>query len=171
MPLAVTRGVFPQIPGADGGSYPGPVEDVIRTAADVMLTAPARHPLSATIREIRDYFRDDHVHAALIVSPAGYLKAVLERDDIAGCRALDAAAAPLGRLAGRTVPPGASLAEVHRLMTAAGRRRAAVISADGRLLGLLCLKASRAGFCSDQDVRARATGQAGAAAIGGTGIS
>jgi CBS domain-containing protein len=143
----------------------------MRTAADVMLTAPARHPLSATIREIRDFFRDDHVHAALIVSPAGYLKAVLERDDIAGCRALDVAAAPLGRLAGRTVPPGASLAEVHRLMTAAGRRRAAVISADGRLLGLLCLKASQAGFCSDQDVRARAIGEAGAAAVGGTGIS
>jgi CBS domain-containing protein len=147
------------------------VEDVLRTAADVMLTAPARHPLSATIREIRDFFRDDHVHAALIVSPAGYLKAVLERDDIAGCRALDAAAAPLGRLAGRTVPPGASLAEVHRMMTAAGQRRAAVISADGRLLGLLCLKASRTGFCSDQDVRARASGKASAAAVGGTGTS
>jgi hypothetical protein len=163
--------VFPQIPVADGGSYAGPVEDVSRTAADAMLTASVRHPLSATVREIRDFFRDDHVHAALIVSPAGYLEAVLERDDIAGCRALDAAAAPLGRLAGRTVPPGASLAEVHRVMTAAGRRRAAVISADGRLLGLLCLKASRAGFCSDQDVRARALGEAGAAAVGGMGIS
>lgn len=30
------------------------------------------------------------------------------------------------------------------------------ISADGRLLGLLCLKASDAGFCSDEDVGARA---------------
>ena len=39
------------------------------------------------------------------------------------------------------------------------------------LLGLLCLKASRAGFCSDQDVRARALGEAGAAAVGGMGIS
>ena len=147
------------------------MDEVVRTAAEAMLTTPARHPLSATVREIRDFFRDDHVHAALIVSPAGYLEAVLERDDIAGCRALDVAAAPLGRLAGRTVPPGASLAEVHRVMTAAGRRRAAVISADGRLLGLLCLKASRAGFCSDQDVRARALGEAGAAAVGGMGIS
>ena len=147
------------------------MDEALRTVAEVMLTIPAIHPLSATVREIRDFFRDDHVHAALIVSPAGYLEAVLERDDIAGCRALDAAAAPLGRLAGRTVPPGASLAEVHRVMTAAGRRRAAVISADGRLLGLLCLKASRAGFCSDQDVRARALGEAGAAAVGGMGIS
>jgi hypothetical protein len=136
------------------------VDEVLRTAAEVMLTTPARHPLSATVGEIRDFFRDDHVHAALIVSPAGYLEAVVERDDLAEYQALDAAAAPLGLLAGRTVLPGASLAEVRRAMIAAGRRRAAVTSADGRLLGLLCLKASRAGFCSDQDVRARALGEA-----------
>ena len=142
----------------------------MRTAAEVMLTAPVRHSLSATVGEIRDFFRDDHVHAALIVSPAGYLEAVVERDDIAGCRALDAAVAPLGRLAGRTVPAGASLAEVRRAMIAAGRRRAAVTSADGLLLGLLCLKASQAGFCSDQDVRARALGETDPAAVGGTGI-
>ena len=138
----------------------------MRTAAEAMLTIPARHPLSATVGEIRDFFRDDHVHAALIVSPAGYLEAVVERDDIAGCQALDTAAAPLGRLAGRTVPAEASLAEVHRVMIETGRRRAAVTSADGRLLGLLCLKASRAGFCSDQDVRARALGEADPAVSG-----
>ena len=129
-----------------------------------MLTTPVRHPLSATIGEIRDFFRDDHVHAALIVSPAGYLAAVVERDDIADGQALDAPAAPLGRLAGRTVPSGACLAELHRTMIATGRRRAAVTNADGRLLGLLCLKASQTGFCSEQDVRARALGQAKPAA-------
>jgi hypothetical protein len=96
------------------------VDESLRTAAEVMLTTPARHPLSATVGEIREFFRDDHVHAALIVSPAGYLEAVVERDDIDGWRALDAAAAPLGRLAGRIVPAGASLAEVRRAMTAAG---------------------------------------------------
>jgi CBS domain-containing protein len=134
------------------------VEKVLRTAGEVMLTTPIRHPLSATVGEIQDFLRDDHVHAALIVSPAGHLEAVVERDDITGCQALDAAAAPLGRLAGRTVPAGVSVAEVRRAMTATGRRRAAVTTADGRLLGLLCLKASRAGFCSDQDVRARVLG-------------
>src|ERR1700758_838251 len=111
-----------------------------------MLATPARHPLSATVGEIRDFFRDDHVHAALIVSPAGYLQAVVERDDIAGCPAPDAVVAPLGKLANRTVLAGADLAEVHQAMIATGRRRAAVTSADGRLLGLLCLKASRTGF-------------------------
>ena len=129
---------------------------------------PVRHPLSVTVREIQDFFRDDHVHAALVVSPAGYLEAVVERDDIAKGQAPDAAAAQLGRLAGRTVPAGASLADMRRAMTATGRRRAAVTSADGRLLGLLCLKASQAGFCSDQDVRARARGEARATAVDGT---
>jgi CBS domain-containing protein len=146
------------------------VDGVFRTAAEVMLTIPARHPLSATVGEIREFFRDDHVHAALIVSPAGHLEAIVERDDIAECQALDAAAAPLGRLAGRTVPAEASLAEVRRAMTATGRRRAAVTSVDGRLLGLLCLKASRAGFCSDQDVRARALGETDTVAVSGTRI-
>ena len=138
--------------------------------AEVMLRTPVRHPLSATVREIWDFFRDDHVHAALIVSPAGYLEAVVERDDIAECQALDAAAAPLGRLAGRTVPPGACLAGVRQAMTATGRRRVAVTSADGRLLGLLCLKASRTGFCSDHDVRARALGEAARSVVGNTGV-
>jgi CBS domain-containing protein len=146
------------------------MDGIVRTVAEVMLTIPARHPLSATIGEIREFFRDDHVHAALIVSPSGYLEAIVERDDIAECQALDAVAAPLGRLAGRTVPAEASLAEVRRAMTATGRRRVAVTSADGRLLGLLCLKASQAGFCSDQDVRARALGETDAVAVSGTRI-
>jgi CBS domain-containing protein len=132
------------------------MDEVVRTAAEAMLTTAKRHPLCATVREIRDFFRDDHVHAALIVNSAGYLEAVVERDDIVGCQTLDAPAAPLGRLAGRTVPPEAGLGEMRQAMIAAGRRRAAVTTADGRLLGLLCLKASQAGFCSDQDVRARA---------------
>jgi hypothetical protein len=55
-------------------------------------------------------------------------------------------------------------------MVTTGWRWAAVISADGRLLGLLCLKASRARFRFDRDVHARALGEADPAAVGGTGI-
>jgi CBS domain-containing protein len=130
--------------------------EAVCNVANAMLTTPVRHPLGATVREIREFFDDDHVQAALIVGPAGYLAAVVERTDITNGQVPDAAAAPLGRLAGRTVLEDASLAEIRRAMNAAGRRRAAVVSEDGRLLGLLCLKASRAGFCSEEDVRARA---------------
>jgi hypothetical protein len=134
----------------------GSMDKAVGTLAKAMLTTPVRHPLGATVREIRDFFDDDHVHAALIVGPTGYLASVVERGDITQGQVAEATAAPLGRLAGRTVSEDASLIEIQRAMNAAGRRRAAVISADGRLLGLLCLKASRAGFCSEDDVRARA---------------
>jgi hypothetical protein len=136
------------------------VNEVVRTVADAMLTVPVRHPPSVTVGDLRDFFRDDHVHAALIVSPAGYLEAVIERDDIAGGQAPDTAAVPLGRLTGRTVRAGAGLTETHRAMTTTGQRRTAVTSADGRLVGLLCLKARGTGFCSDDDVRARALDEA-----------
>jgi hypothetical protein len=53
------------------------VNEVVRTASEAMLTTPVRHPPSATVGELRDFFRDDHVHAALIVSPAGYVEAVV----------------------------------------------------------------------------------------------
>jgi CBS domain-containing protein len=134
------------------------VDEVLRTVAGAVLTIPARHPVAATVQDIRDFFLDDHVHAALIVSSDGYLAVVVERDDIANCQASRTAAAPLGRVAGRTVSAGASLTEVQQAMNATERRRAAVTSTDGRLIGLLCLKTSRAGFCSDQDVRARSGG-------------
>ena len=146
------------------------MNEAVCNVANAMLTTPVRHPLGATVREIREFFDDDHVQAALIVGPAGYLAAVVERTDITNGQVPDAAAAPLGRLAGRTVLEDASLAEIRRAMNAAGRRRAAVVSEDGRLLGLLCLKASRAGFCSDQDVRARALGEADRAAVSSTGV-
>src|ERR1700722_14373676 len=143
------------------------MNEAVCNVANAMLTTPVRHPLGATVREIRDFFDDDHVQAALIVGPAGYLAAVVERTDITNGQVPDAAAAPLGRLAGRNVLEDASLAERGRAMNAAGRRRAAVVSEDGRLLGLLCLKASRAGFCSEEDVHARALDAARDAILAG----
>jgi CBS domain-containing protein len=142
-----------------------------QTVAEAMLSIPRMHSPGTTVGEVAEFFGDDHVHAALIVSPAGHLEAVVERADIAAypapdAPAPDAPAAPFGRLDGRTVGAGADLAEVHRAMIAAGRRRVAVIGADGQLLGLLCLKRSRTGFCSDQDVlsRRRELGRPGLAA-------
>ncbi len=123
-----------------------------------MVSYPKRLSLAATVGEVRRFFRDDNVHAALIVTQAGCLVAVVERCDISGSPAPDdARAAPSGRLAGRVILPGASLRAAWLAVTATGQRRnAVVISADGRLLGLLCLKASQAGFCSDEDVADRA---------------
>ena len=139
---------------------------------------PGPHPGPARLRETQRMGTRTGRAQSPVLTPTGQSSTgttgstpgPVERDDIAECRALDAATVPLGRLAGRTVPAGADLADVCRTMITTGWRWPAVISADGRLLGLLCLKASRARFCSDQDVHARALGEADPAAVGGTGI-
>src|SRR5437764_15467138 len=64
-------------------------------------------------------------------------------------------ASTIARLDGRTISRKAPLHEALDAMTRAGRRRLAVTSDDSTLLGLLCLKASGAGFCSDADVANR----------------
>ena len=137
------------------------MDRAVRTVADAMLTSPVRHPLSVTVGEIRDFFDDGHVHAALIVGPAGYLAAVVERNDLTRSQDPSAAAVTLGRLTGRTVIEDARLRATEQSMCATGRRRVAVIRDDGKLVGLLCLKASRTGFCSEDDVRARAGNESG----------
>ncbi len=120
---------------------------------DAMLRRPRTTPAEATVAELRRFFADDHVHAALLVEDGERLVAVLERDDLAGA-AWWTRARDVGALAGRIVRPDADLATVRASMHA-GRRRLAVVDADGRLLGLLCLKRHGRGFCSDAEVAAR----------------
>ena len=54
------------------------------------------------------------------------------------------------------VAPDVPLGEVLTAMRQINRRRLAVVDAEGMLLGLLALKASGTGFCSDVDVECRA---------------
>ncbi|WP_370937801.1 CBS domain-containing protein [Amycolatopsis sp. cg13] len=122
------------------------------TVGEAMLRAPKVLDASATVGEVRGLFEDDHVHAALVVSGETLLS-VVERPDLDGlAEALPAYRA--GRLTGRVVGAEADLYETWRGMS---RRRLAVVDSSGRLLGLLCLKRSGRGFCSDADVAARAS--------------
>ncbi|MBN9748143.1 hypothetical protein DMP23_44855 [Amycolatopsis sp. A1MSW2902] len=121
------------------------------TVGEAMLRAPKVLDVSATVDEVRALFADDHVHAALVVS-GGTLLSVVERPDLDGQPdALPAYRA--GQLTGRVVAPEADL---YATWLGMSRRRLAVVDASGRLLGLLCLKRSGRGFCSDADVAARA---------------
>jgi CBS domain-containing protein len=108
----------------------------------------------ATVGQIREFFDDPHVHVAIVLAHDTLL-AVLERTDLGAAIADDEGAACFGRLEGRTVTADAPLAPTREAMANAGRRRLAVIDARHRLLGLLCLKSSGLGFCSDRDVHAR----------------
>jgi CBS domain-containing protein len=119
-----------------------------------MVTCPTVHDPSTTVGQLRAFFDDEHVHAALLVE-AGELLGVIERADLSADLCDEAQARTVARLDGRTVDPSESVPDVLEAMKRSGRRRLAVVGDNGALLGILCLKASGRGFCSNVDVRAR----------------
>jgi CBS-domain-containing membrane protein len=125
------------------------------TVSEAMIRHAKTCPAQATVADVRRLFNDPHVHAALIVTSGDRLVAVIERDDLTAAVAPDEPAKRFGGLTGRTTTVDAALTATHEAMSNAGRRRLAVTDARHRLLGLLCLKSSGLGFCSDRDVYAR----------------
>lgn len=122
-----------------------------------MITAPKTLPLDASIADVREAFEDSHVHMVLLARN-GILYGTLLRSDVPDDPAATVWALDLATLTGRTIGPDALIEPVHRRVVSSGQRRLAVVDTEGRLLGLLCLKRDRAGFCSDEGVAARALG-------------
>jgi CBS domain-containing protein len=134
----------------------GPAARPSPTVADAMITDVKIHDARATVGQLRQFFADGHVHAAVIVE-RGVLLAVVDRADVHEGLGDDVLAVVLGPDASRVVAPDTDLEHARELLLGTGRRRLAVADPDGRLRGLLCLKRTRIGFCSARDVRARAT--------------
>ncbi len=107
-----------------------------------------------TVGQLRTFFGDSHVHAAVLVDE-GTLVGVVERADLTSDVGDGTLARTIAVLAGRTVDPGASVDMALESMKRNDHRRLAVVGRDRQLLGLLCLKASGLGFCSDLDLRNR----------------
>ncbi|SFM63509.1 CBS domain-containing protein [Pseudonocardia ammonioxydans] len=126
---------------------------VDRSVAGAMHTFPKTCGPATTVADARAFFGNPKVHALLVVDK-GVLVAVVERADLAGCDER-APAAPAGALGDRVVAPADDLRATWDAMAAAGRRRVAVADDAGRLVGLLCLKRSGRGFCSDAGIQAR----------------
>jgi CBS domain-containing protein len=131
-----------------------------RTVADAMVTDVKVHDARTTVREIRALFDDEHIHAAVIVGD-GRLLAVVDRSDLDTTDDDNALAVHLGGRRRRVIAPDADLAWAQQLMLTSGRRRLAVVDEAGRVHGLLCLKRTRSGFCSNRDVWARSAGPRG----------
>jgi CBS domain-containing protein len=127
--------------------------------ADVMIRFPKTCGPGTTVADARSLLADDHVHALLVVT-GDVLLAVVVRDDLPAADS-DRPVVELGRLADRVVGPDADLPAAHRRMARDRIRRLAVVDGTGRLLGLLCRKRSDRGFCSDDDVGARAAERGG----------
>jgi CBS domain-containing protein len=127
----------------------------VRTASDAMVTQPWTHGTATTVAQAHEAFTDSHVHM-LLLTDGDELRGTLVRDDLAGDLDPEAPALDAATLRGRTVRAGQDLEEALQAMRHRGTRRLAVVADDGRLLGLLCLKRTLDGFCSDDDVRSRA---------------
>ena len=123
---------------------------------DVMVTCPKTLPPECTVKQVRSLFDDDHVHMALIVDARGLLLTTLERSDIPADAGGTAKATAFGVIRHRTIDPQLPAEAATAALQAAGRRRLAVVDGHGKLLGLLCLKRTGLGFCSDAGVAARA---------------
>jgi CBS domain-containing protein len=138
----------PALPVAHGQLHAG------RTVADAMLSIATVSDSTTTVSELWALFDHDHVHAAVIVAD-GVLMTIIERTDLESHARDRDPAIHLGTLHGRVIAPDTPLEQARQRMLRSSRRRLAVIDADGTYRGLLCLKRTGTGFCSDQDVRAR----------------
>jgi CBS-domain-containing membrane protein len=119
-----------------------------------MVTIPKTLPHSACIGDVRKAFEDEHVHMVLLTED-GRLRGTLIRSDIPASAAADTPARPYAKLARRIVSPDSPVAQIEATLASTGLRRLAVVGEDGDLLGLICQKQTRLGFCSDDGVLAR----------------
>ncbi|TQL69779.1 CBS domain protein [Nocardioides albertanoniae] len=125
------------------------------TTAEVMVSIPKTLPHDASTAAVREALEDRHVHMVLLTR-AGRLVGTVVRDDVPADRPSRSPALGIASLEARTVAPSDPIGRVRDRMVVARLRRLAVVDDDRRLLGLLCLKRDRSGFCSDHGVRARA---------------
>jgi hypothetical protein len=133
--------------------------EVGRTASDVMVTVPKTLPMDASVAQVWATFSDDHVHMVLLTAD-GFLRSTVRRGDLPAAALPTDAALAYGTLVGRTVDPHESAEAIRLRLVGSGQRRLAVVGARGELLGLVCLKRSGTGFCSDEGVAARAAERA-----------
>lgn len=142
----------------DVGCHPNttPTRDGrVRVVADVMLTDVKRSGVDTTVRELRVLFENAHVHMAVIVD-GDVLLGVVDRADVLPEHHDEMLARHLGGDGpSGVVGPDTALTDAWETLLTSGRRRLAVVGPDGTLLGLLCLKHGRQGFCSDRDIHAR----------------
>lgn len=129
------------------------------TVYDVVLRLPKTLSPNATVADAVAALQDAHVHMLLITDEDARLLGTLVRADLEGVspseRALTHAV-----LDGRTLAPEVGAEAARELLIGRGERRRAVVTPDGRLVGLLCLKRRQHGFCSDAEVAARAADRA-----------
>lgn len=120
---------------------------------DLMLRRPQTLAADVSVQEARADLDNEHVHMVLLIR-GETLVGTLLRTDLPPQGTVGPAVL-WSTLDERTVAPEETSASVRRTLVERGLRRAAVVDAEGTLLGLMCLKRHHRGFCSDADVASR----------------
>lgn len=123
---------------------------------DVMITDPKIVDSTISVGRSRELFADEHVHMLLVVDHQRLVATLTRADLPLGHPQHRCSALMFAVMKGRCIRGDEPALEVLSQMSAQKIRRLAVVDEHRHLLGLLCLKRSGNGFCSDDDVRARA---------------
>jgi CBS domain-containing protein len=113
-------------------------------AADLMLSEPKTLAADASVAEVREQLSNPRVQMVLLADGRAFTGAVtqLPSDAAPDDRALDHAEPDP-----QIISPHASADEAFERASASPNRRVIVLDDDRNLLGLLCLKRDRSGFC------------------------
>ncbi len=121
-------------------------EDDSLIVRDVMRRGPKTLPRNATVGDLRRLFDNPKVLDVVLVDGTAF-SGVVDRDAVDGVPN-ETLALDLARSSGVTIAPEASVKDAMARMDKAGGWRLVVVGSDGATLeGLLCLNATRTGFC------------------------
>ncbi|NYJ01795.1 putative transcriptional regulator [Nocardioides thalensis] len=128
--------------------------DAMETVGDAMLHHPTVHPADLTVAEARAFFASSPKRHLLLLVRDDVLVGAVSRHDVETTPEADAAApaASIASLEGRTTRVDVPVGPLRESMAGTGLRRIAVVDDEMHLVGLLCLKASLTGFCTDEGV-------------------
>jgi CBS domain-containing protein len=129
-----------------------------QSIAEAMISDPKTHSVEISLADAIDAFTDTHIHM-LLLTRDGILHGTLVRDDLPPGLDPRRPAVSLATIVERTICPTRSLDEATQRLNRSMARRLAVTNADRSLVGLLCLKRTRLGFCTEADVLARRDGE------------
>ncbi|GAB3853035.1 hypothetical protein GCM10028801_04990 [Nocardioides maradonensis] len=121
------------------------------TVAEVMITEPTTFDADITVGVARTSLARPKQRLVLLVD-GRHLVGTVVAEDLPEPVADDAPARDHARLEGRTARPTDTVADLWERLDRAGARRLAVVDDAGDLLGLVCVKRSRSGFCTVEGI-------------------
>ncbi|MCS4253046.1 putative transcriptional regulator [Rhodococcus erythropolis] len=135
----------------DGNSLAG------KQVRDIMINCPKWVDSTITIGHAEKLFTDEHVHMLLLVEDRQLVGTLVRTDLHHDPLPRELPAKPFSAMKGRWVHPDHDATDLLTWMSSQRIRRLAVVDETLNLKGLVCLKRTGTGFCSDANVEARAS--------------